>query len=140
SPATYRLLLSGQVDYAALRQAWQDGDVHRFVAKPWDNLLLSLDIREGLRQHELLRHSNELLLQLCQQSPLLLTDENWIVRYVNEPLCQLLGRNERELTGINLFAPALSAMPVTLETDVTRQTEQQHTWLGDFSLQRSNGS
>lgn len=136
SPATYRLLLSGQVDYAALRQAWQDGDVHRFVAKPWDNLLLTVDIREGLRQHQLLQQSNALLQQLDQQNPLLLTDENWVVRHVNEPLCRLLNCQPKELHGINLFAPALSAMPVSLETEVTHQTEQQHSWLGIFTFQR----
>lgn len=140
SPDTYRLLLSGQVDYAALRHAWQEGDVHRFVAKPWDNLLLGLDIREGLRQHDLLRQSHDMLQQLSQQVPLLLTDENWVVRYANEPFCRMLGRSCADLTGINLFAPALSAMPVTLETDVTRQTEQQHTWLGDFSFQQAQGA
>lgn len=140
SPATYRLLLSGQVDYAALRRAWQDGDVHRFVAKPWDNLLLGLDIREGLRQHDLLLQSNHLLSQLSEQQPLFLTDENWVLRYVNAPFCQLLGRSQDELTGINLFASTLSAMPVSLETDVTRQTEHLHTWLGDFSLLQADGS
>jgi len=51
SPATYRLLLSGQVDYTALQQAWKDGVVHRFVAKPWDNYTLTMHIHEGLRQH-----------------------------------------------------------------------------------------
>ena len=33
SPYTYRLLLSGQVDYSALREAWHAGDVHRFVRR-----------------------------------------------------------------------------------------------------------
>ncbi len=136
SPATYRLLLSGQVDYAALRQAWQNGDVHRFVAKPWDNLLLTLDIREGLRQQQLLQHSTHLQHQLSQQEPLLLTDENWVVRHANEPLCRLLNCRPDELCGINLFAPALSAMPVNLETEVTHQTEQQQHWLGLFTFQR----
>ncbi|UZK03975.1 response regulator [Venatoribacter cucullus] len=136
SPATYRLLLSGQVDYAALRLAWQNGDIHRFVAKPWDNLLLTLDIHEGLRQQQLLQHSNHLQQQLSQQELLLLTDENWVVRHANEPLCRLLNCQPADLHGINLFAPALSAMPVSLETEVTHQTEQQQSWLGIFTFQR----
>lgn len=134
SPSTYRLLLSGQVDYSALRRAWQDGDVHRFVAKPWDNLLLTMDIREGIRQHQLLRHMHDLSHGLQHQQPTLLTDANWIVRLANSPLCKALDCNEQDLLGMNLFAPALSDMPVTLETEVTRQVEEGKTWLGHFNL------
>lgn len=134
SPATYRLLLSGQVDYSALRRAWQDGDVHRFVAKPWDNLLLTMDIKEGMRQHTLLQSMHQLRLQLQTQQPTLLTDSNWIVRLANAPMCEALQCTEEDLLGINLFAQALSDMPVSLETEVTRQVEDGKTWLGHFSL------
>lgn len=140
SPDTYRLLLSGQVDYADLRQAWKQGDVHRFVAKPWDNLLLRLDITEGIRRHQLLRRSNDLMQRLNQQNALLLTDQNWIVRYVSPALADLLQCRDQSLLGINLFAPAVSDAAVTLETEVTWQTEQEQTWLGDFSFHCADGS
>jgi len=134
SPTTYRLLLSGQVDYSELRRAWSDGDVHRFVAKPWDNLLLTMDIQEGLKQHALLSRMHQLGQQLQTQQPILLTDRNWIVRLANAPMCQALRCEEEDLLGVNLFAQALSAMPVTLETEVTRQVEEDKTWLGHFNL------
>tara|TARA_B100001109_G_scaffold201911_1_gene168712 strand:+ start:102222 stop:104078 length:1857 start_codon:yes stop_codon:yes gene_type:complete len=134
SPTTYRLLLSGQVDYSELRRAWADGDVHRFVAKPWDNLLLTMDIKEGLKQHALLDRMHQLGQQLQTQQPTLLTDSNWIVRLANAPMCRALQCNEEDLLGVNLFAQALSAMPVTLETEVTRQVEEGKTWLGHFNL------
>lgn len=140
SPATYRLLLSGQVDYSVLRQAWQNGEVHRFVAKPWDNLLLLLDIHEGLRQQQLLQQSNQLLDQLRQQQALLLTDENWVVKFVNEPLCHLLNCRAEDILGNNLFSSTLSATAVALETDITRQTEQQQSWLGNFRFHLGNHS
>lgn len=134
SPSTYRLLLSGQVDYSALRRAWQDGDVHRFVAKPWDNLLLTMDIKEGMKQHQLLARMQLLSQELQGHQPTLLTDNNWIVRLANTPMCRALECEEKDLLGINLFASALSDMPVTLETEVTRQVEEGKTWLGHFNL------
>ena len=134
SPATYRLLLSGQVDYSALRSAWQQGDVHRFVAKPWDNLLLSMDIKEGLKQHDLLKNLQQVSRAIHTEQAMLLTDANWIVRMASPLMCEALQCEESDLLGVNLFAHALSSMPVTLETDVTRQVEQQQTWLGYFNL------
>jgi CheY-like chemotaxis protein len=134
SPTTYRLLLSGQVDYAQLRQASQDGDVHRFVAKPWDNLLLTMDIKEGLKQHQLLARMHLLSQELQGNQPTLLTDSNWIVRLANAPMCRALNCSESELLGVNLFATTLSDMPVTMETEVTRQVEDGKTWLGHFTL------
>lgn len=134
SPATYRLLLSGQVDYSALRRAWQNGDVHRFVAKPWDNLLLGMDIKEGLKQHRLLKNLQQVSHALQTEQAILLTDNNWIVRMASPLLCEALQCEEQDILGVNLFASALSSMPVTLETDVTRQVEQQQTWLGYFNL------
>lgn len=134
SPTTFRLMLSGQVDYAELRAAWSAGDIHRFIAKPWDNVLLQLEIKEALKQHSLLQQTHHLQHLIQQQQPLLMTDQNWVIKLVNQPLCELLKRPESDLLGLNLFAQTISAMPVTLETEVTRQVEQQHTWLGLFDL------
>lgn len=134
SPATYRLLLSGQVDYEVLKQAWQRGDVHRFVAKPWDNLLLSLDIKEGIRQHRLLYHTHTMRHNLSNEQPVILFDNNWVIRLANHAFCEMLGYRENELLGQNLFSPQLSNVPVTQEAEVTRQVEQDQVWLGYFSF------
>lgn len=134
SPATYRLLLSGQVDYDILKQAWQRGDVHRFVAKPWDNLLLSLDIKEGIRQHRLLNHTHSMRHNLSNEQPVILLDNNWVIRLANSAFCDMLGYRENELLGQNLFSTQLSNVPVTQEAEVTRQVEDNQVWLGYFSF------
>lgn len=134
SPYTYRLLISGQVDYDALRKAWHAGDVHRFVAKPWDNTLLTMDIEEGVRQQVLLQHAHNFQQSITSGQAVMLTDDNWVIRLANQPLCNALGVTEEELLGVNLFSSSLSTMPITLETEITRQTENQETWLGHFIL------
>lgn len=134
SPYTYRLLLSGQVDYGALREAWHTGDVHRFVAKPWDNTLLTMDIEEGVRQQQLLGYVHQLRQALTSHSASLLTDSNWVIRLASPQLCQALNTKEEDLLGRNLFSTGFSAVGVTLEAEVTRQTELGATWLGHFTL------
>ncbi|WP_419811411.1 response regulator [Bacterioplanoides sp.] len=133
-PATYRILLSGQVDYPVLQQAWRNGDVHRFIAKPWDNLLLSNDITEGLKQHQLMRKALFLRHNVQGDQPLLLTDANWVIRLANPSMCAALGVEEPDLVGINLFSANVSAMPFELEAEITTQVESSHSWLGYFSF------
>lgn len=132
SPFTYRLLISGQVDYGALSNAWHSGDVHRFVAKPWDNTLLTMDIEEGVRQQLLLQRAHDFQQSLAAGQAVMLTDDNWVIRLANQQLCHALGVTESELLGINLFSTSLSSIPVTLEAEITRQTESKETWLGHF--------
>lgn len=134
SPYTYRLLISGQVDYGALREAWHAGDVHRFVAKPWDNILLTMDIEEGVRQQALLQHAHNFQQSIATGQAVMLTDDNWVIRLANHPLCSALGVQEEDLLGVNLFSSSLSVIPVTLETEIIRQTENNETWLGHFIL------
>lgn len=138
SPNTYRIMLSGEVDYPALQEAWKQGDVHRFVAKPWDNQTLKLTLHEGIRRHLLLRQGHQLLHHLSHHSALLMTDQNWVVRYASVPMQNLLAPHHLDLIGMNLFGPSLSAMPVALEAEVTWQTEHDQTWIGDFSFQTGN--
>ena len=94
-PNTYRLLLSGQIDYQKLQNAWEQGLIHRFVARPWDNLLLTKDILDGVQQQALLTKSSQI--QHLIQHNLLLTDRNWIIRLASRQICELLQTSEQEL-------------------------------------------
>ena len=134
SPATYRLLLSGQVDYKALQQAWKDGVVHRFVAKPWDNHTLTMHIHEGLKQHALLQRLEHMQEAIVADQAMLLTDDNWIVRLANPALCRALDCRESDLLGVNLFSASLSTIAISLEAEVTRQLDSDQVWLGYFNL------
>lgn len=134
SPHTYRLLLSGHVEYALLQAALQSGDVHKFAAKPWNNTTLIRDVEEGAQQSDLMRKVHHLRNAVHDDQPALLTDHNWVIRLANARLCTVLGISEEQLVGRNLFAPSICSMPVTGEAEITRQTEAGQTWLGYFSL------
>jgi hypothetical protein len=117
-----------------LRSALQHGEVHKFVAKPWNNAALISDVLEGARQSDLMFKVHGLKAAVHADQPAFITDRNWIIRLANQKLCSVLGIAEDQLVGRNLFAPSLCAMPVIQEAEITRQTEANQTWLGYFSL------
>jgi response regulator RpfG family c-di-GMP phosphodiesterase len=48
SPSTIRLLLTGYADNEAVLGAINDGEVHRFLNKPWDNTALRLSVEQAV--------------------------------------------------------------------------------------------
>lgn len=63
SPATVRAIFSGQIDLEDLSKAINEGLVHRFFVKPWDNYVLKLQMQECLQMHQFLRDKNKLEIQ-----------------------------------------------------------------------------
>lgn len=59
-PSTLRILLSGQVSSDELSPAINEGLVHRFFVKPWDNEILKLQVLECLQQHKILMEKDRL--------------------------------------------------------------------------------
>jgi len=49
-PATRRVLISGYSDFSSVTDAFNEGVIHKFVVKPWDNIQLKELILEQLKQ------------------------------------------------------------------------------------------
>jgi diguanylate cyclase (GGDEF)-like protein len=60
TPTALRILLSGQVASDELSPAINEGLVHRFFVKPWDNEVLKLQVLECLQQHKILLEKDKL--------------------------------------------------------------------------------
>ncbi len=65
-PSTGRILLTGYADITSTIAAINNGEIHRYVAKPWDDQALLLTVREVLSRREL-EHRNAELLALTQK-------------------------------------------------------------------------
>lgn len=61
-PETERIILSGYADTAAIVAAINEGQIYKFIAKPWNDDDLLRTIREALERHEL-RDSNRRLVE-----------------------------------------------------------------------------
>ncbi len=53
SPETIRIILTGKADMAATVRAINEGEVFRFITKPWDDEDLKITIRHALMQYDL---------------------------------------------------------------------------------------
>src|SRR5260370_31243413 len=52
-PHTQRVLVSGAADHQAVERASRDGDLDRYIGKPWDGAQLRIALRSAVAQHRL---------------------------------------------------------------------------------------
>jgi putative nucleotidyltransferase with HDIG domain len=74
-PATARILLTGYADIGSTIAAINRGEVHRYIAKPWDDQDLLLIVRDALHRRALERQNAELL-ELTRQQNTQLAEAN----------------------------------------------------------------
>lgn len=74
-PDTVRLLLTGHADMAQTIAAINQGQIYRYIAKPWDDQELLLIVRQALEQQFLLRE-NERLQHLTAEQNAALKEAN----------------------------------------------------------------
>ena len=74
-PGVQRLLLTGYADIASTIAAINRGEIHRYIAKPWDDQELLLALREAVARRRLERE-NERLVSLTREQNTMLTQAN----------------------------------------------------------------
>ena len=55
APHTFRILLSGHADMEAAISAFNKGEIHRYLLKPWDPAKLGHAIEQGFEHHQLIQ-------------------------------------------------------------------------------------
>ena len=68
TPASSRILLTGRVETSVIEEAVNRGHVFRFIAKPWDNEQLLVDINKALEHHQLKMTQAGLLREVSHQN------------------------------------------------------------------------
>jgi two-component system NtrC family sensor kinase len=67
-PATSRILLTGKVETHVLEEAVNRGHVFRFIAKPWENEQVLVDITMAIEHHQLKMTQTSLLKEVSLQN------------------------------------------------------------------------
>lgn len=67
-PATSRILLTGKVETQILEEAVNRGHVFRFIAKPWENEQVLVDISMAIEHHQLKMTQTSLLKEVSLQN------------------------------------------------------------------------
>lgn len=70
-PNTFRILLTGYADYETIVSAVNRGEIHRFLAKPWQATDLLQAVKSGIERSKLLQQNKQLILQLETKNTLL---------------------------------------------------------------------
>jgi len=98
SPNAVRLLLTGYADITSALQAVNEGEVFRYLTKPWNDGLLNAALEEGLERHRLRTERDQLLALTARQNVELQGlnhNLEGLVQARTEELQQALARNEQ---------------------------------------------
>ncbi len=100
-PEAMRLLLTGYADISSTIAAINQGEIHRYIAKPWDDQDLMLSLREALDRHRLAQE-NKLLQKVTAERHALLQATNTQLDDVNHQLEHANAQLEKaELSQVN---------------------------------------
>lgn len=66
SPETVRILLTGKTESVSINSAVNDGALHKFLDKPWDNEQLVHTIDDAFKEYELVKENNRLTDELTK--------------------------------------------------------------------------
>lgn len=92
-PDAIRLLLTGYADVQAVIAAINDGNIFRYITKPWDPVELDTIVREAFDRHDLIMNNRHLLQELTT---------------ANETLEQRVEQRTAELSEVNAQLRLLS--------------------------------
>ncbi len=115
SPDTVRIILTGYADVQAAMDAINQGEVYRFITKPWNQQELKLTVKRALEQrdlllenrrlNELIKRQNDELMELNRNLERKVQERTQEIRAKNEELSRLYGGLEKNfLDSIRVFA------------------------------------
>ncbi len=98
-PETVRILLTGYADMSSTIEAINSGQLHRYIAKPWDDNEVLLVVREGLEKKALLREKSRLEALTQAQNEQLKQLNAGLEAKVAERTAELAAAHDRLKTG-----------------------------------------
>ncbi|MGD0821673.1 MAG: response regulator [Desulfomonilia bacterium] len=109
-PHTIRIVLSGYADTASIVSAINEGQIYKFIPKPWNDDELKITIANAVERYFLRRKNIELTNKLKDTNEeLRIINEN-LERMVDERTQELLFRNQALISSQNIF----DALPVAV--------------------------
>jgi len=100
-PETIRIILSGYSDFGALTEAINQGGIHKFLPKPWNNQILRTEIRQALESHGLKKLNGQLshLFKQAIESIVILNAKGFI-ESVNPAFLKVINLQKQQVIGL----------------------------------------
>lgn len=122
SPETIRIMLTGYADVDLAIKAINDGEVYRFITKPWNNIELLITVNQGLDYYNMQRELDRLNNLIRSQNDAL---KDW-----NSKLEQKVAEQTEHIQ--NLFMGAIKSLVFALEAK-DKYTEGHSTRVSEYS-------
>lgn len=140
-PYSTCMILSGYSDFAAVQEAMNQGEVYKFLNKPWKIEELVQSIQEAFEHYELQRQraNNSRLVERLLEA-VMITDHEHKVESVNTAFCLAMDYSPQEIVGtyINFFdRDQVSTEEIIELYDAVRA---QGVWQGDTWFKKKSGS
>ena len=108
SQKTLKIMLTGQASLDAVTNALNEGDLYKYVAKPWDNRLLTDIVKKAINKYEEL-HANEIKYEYLLQtlnSGVIVHKPDTSILLCNNYSCKLLGLTKEQMMGKEAIDPS----------------------------------
>jgi diguanylate cyclase (GGDEF)-like protein/PAS domain S-box-containing protein len=138
-PETLRIIISGYSDFEAISEAINEGEIYRFLSKPWNSKILRSDVRNAF-QTQALRQHNRQLSQLFDSTieAIVLTDPKGIIEAVNPAFSQLSKFASEDVLGLPLRRFFVSPSDEPLEENLMTE-EADKEWHGELICKKNGG-
>jgi two-component system NtrC family sensor kinase len=110
SPDTVRIVLSGYADTASIVAAINEGEIYKFIPKPWNDDELKFTIKNAVERYFLHTTNIELTKKLKDMNEKLRIINENLERMVDERTQELLFQNQALISSQNIF----DALPVAV--------------------------
>jgi len=138
-PDAVRMVLSGYADITAIVAAINQGNIFKFLNKPWDSEELHGVVAQAFAHHALVRRSAQFSQVFEHTSEaIFILDRTGRIETINRAFTTMTGYRDGEITGQEhtlLLAPP-SSLP---RPDFMAALAGQSDWRGEVWLQRKNG-
>ncbi|WP_022664230.1 response regulator [Desulfospira joergensenii] len=88
-PDTIRILLTGYTDIESIKESVNQGNIYKFLLKPWNDDNLKLEIKKSLEQHDLIQSNRSLTATVRKK--------NQELEQINQNLEKIIAKRTREL-------------------------------------------
>jgi two-component system NtrC family sensor kinase len=102
-PDAVRIILSGYTDSDAIVSLINDGEIYKYITKPWDDQEMLITIRRALEQYDLLMENIRLAVKVVEQNELLQKINDELERRVSERTRELTYKNHALQTAHNIL-------------------------------------
>lgn len=140
-PCTICMILSGYADFNAVQEAINQGEVYKFLNKPWKTEELKKHISDAFNHYELQKqkvNTYHLVDQLLEA--VMITDHEHKVQSVNTAFSLATDYSAHDIVGsyIDLFdREQISAEEIT---DIYDTVRMQGVWQGDIWFRKKSGA